>query len=135
MLAVYLACSWIVGFVLAIIFQLAHCVDVDRRAGRRSARRGDDFAAHQLRTTADIASPIPVLGHAFRWLVGGLDHQIEHHLGPRLPHTLHRRTAQQFRAGLRRQRRDLPPAPGRLVGAALPHQVAARDERPTARRG
>jgi linoleoyl-CoA desaturase len=97
-LAGYLACSWIVGFVLAIVFQLAHCVDVTEIVPDEEPRRGDDFTVHQLRTTADIASPIPVLGHAFRWLVGGLDHQIEHHLGPRLPHTLHRRTAEQFRA-------------------------------------
>ena len=27
-LAFYLGCSWLVGFLLAIIFQLAHCVDV-----------------------------------------------------------------------------------------------------------
>ena len=81
------------------MFQLAHCVDVTEFVPEpRQPRRGDDFAAHQLRTTADIASPIPVLGHFFRWLVGGLDHQIEHHLGPRLPHTLHRRTAERFRA-------------------------------------
>ena len=26
---------------------------------------------------------------AVRWLIGGLDHQIEHHLVPRLPHTIH----------------------------------------------
>jgi linoleoyl-CoA desaturase len=25
----------------------------------------------------------------FRWIMGGLDHQIEHHLAPRLPHTIY----------------------------------------------
>jgi len=97
----YLACSWLVGFVLAIVFQLAHCVDVTAMPDETAPRRGDDFAVHQLRTTADIASPIPGLGHAFRWLVGGLDHQIEHHLAPRLPHTLYPRTAARFRAACR----------------------------------
>jgi linoleoyl-CoA desaturase len=98
-LAGYLAVSWTVGFILAIVFQLAHCVDVTAMPDDASAaRRGDDFTLHQLRTTADIDSPVPVLGHAFRWIVGGLDHQIEHHLGPRLPHTLYRRTAKRFRA-------------------------------------
>jgi linoleoyl-CoA desaturase len=98
-LAGYLAVSWVVGFILAIVFQLAHCVDVTAMPDDASAaRRGDDFTVHQLRTTADIDSPVPVLGHAFRWIVGGLDHQIEHHLGPRLPHTLYRRTAKRFRA-------------------------------------
>ena len=46
--------------------------------------------------TVDIASPVPVLGHAFRWLVGGLDHQIEHHLAPRLPHTVYPIVAARF---------------------------------------
>jgi linoleoyl-CoA desaturase len=96
-LAFYLGSSWLVGFALAVVFQLAHCVDVTAMQDDTAARRGNDFTAHQLRTTADIASPIPVLGHIFRWLVGGLDHQIEHHLAPRLPHTLYQRTAVRFR--------------------------------------
>jgi linoleoyl-CoA desaturase len=100
-LAFYLGCSWLVGFVLAIIFQLAHCVDVTTMLDETTPRRGDDFSMHQLRTTADISSPIPVLGHIFRWLVGGLDHQIEHHLAPRLPHTLYPHAAKRFRAACR----------------------------------
>ena len=101
-LACYLVCSWLVGFILAIVFQLAHCVDVTTmHDDGTTPRRGDDFAMHQLQTTADIESRIPVIGHVFRFLVGGLDHQIEHHLGPRLPHTMYRRTAEQFRAKCR----------------------------------
>ena len=85
-------------------------------------RRGDDFAAHQLRTTADIASPVPVLGHVFRWLVGGLDHQIEHHLAPRaaahaLPADARSASARACRAhGITYHLH-----PGRVVGAALAH--------------
>ncbi len=94
----YVVCSWLVGFALAVVFQLAHCVDITTMLDDGAARRGDDFAAHQLRTTADIASPVPVLGHLFRWVVGGLDHQIEHHLAPRLPHTLYPKLAASFRA-------------------------------------
>jgi linoleoyl-CoA desaturase len=94
----YLVCSWLVGFALAVIFQLAHCVDITSMLDEDAERRGDDYVAHQLRTTADIASPVPVLGHLFRWVVGGLDHQIEHHLSPRLPHTLYPQTAARFRA-------------------------------------
>ena len=110
-LAFYLACSWFVGFLLAIVFQLAHCVDVTDDARRHRARRGEDFAVHQLRTTADIASPVPVLGHVFRWLVGGLDHQIEHHLAP-VPDTLYPRVAACFRAGLRGRDRHYHLHPG-----------------------
>ena len=83
-LAFYLACSWLVGFALAITFQLAHCVDVTtiHDDDASAPRRGADFAAHQLATTADVATPTPVFGAFARWLSGGLDHQIEHHLAP-----------------------------------------------------
>jgi len=98
-LAFYLACSWLVGFVLAITFQLAHCVDVTtiHDDDASAPRRGADFAAHQLATTADVATPAPVLGAFARWLSGGLDHQIEHHLAPRLPHTVYPVVAVRFR--------------------------------------
>ena len=96
-LAFYVACSWLVGFMLAIIFQLAHCVDVAECGETETPRRGDDFADHQLRTTVDIASPLPVVGHVFRWIAGGLDHQIEHHLAPGLPHTIYPKLAARFR--------------------------------------
>lgn len=95
--AFYLVCSWLVGFVLAITFQLAHCVDLTTMPDPTAPRRGDAFAAHQLATTADIDTPTPVIGPAVRWLVGGLDHQIEHHLAPRLPHTVYPLVAERFR--------------------------------------
>lgn len=96
-LTFYLACSWVVGFFLAVTFQLAHCVDIADFPDADSPRRSDDFTAHQLRTTCDIASPLPVVGPVFRWIVGGLDHQIEHHLAPRLPHTVYPTLGRRFR--------------------------------------
>ncbi|MDH4362931.1 MAG: acyl-CoA desaturase [Acidimicrobiia bacterium] len=96
-LAFYLACSWVVGFVLAVTFQLAHCVDRTEFPAADNPRRGDDFVRHQLRTTCDIDSPLPVVGPFYRWIVGGLDHQIEHHLAPRLPHTVYPALAERFR--------------------------------------
>jgi linoleoyl-CoA desaturase len=95
-LTAYLVCSWAVGFVLAVTFQLAHCTAQSAFADADAPRRGDDFTLHQLRTTCDVDSS-PVLGGVFRWLVGGLDHQIEHHLGPRLPHTAYAAVARRFR--------------------------------------
>jgi linoleoyl-CoA desaturase len=95
-LAFYAVCSWVVGFTLAVVFQLAHCVDVAGFPAVDTPRRGNDFYSHQLLTTVDIASPVPVLGHVFRWLVGGLDCQIEHHLSPRLPHTVYPIVARRF---------------------------------------
>ena len=87
-LVFYAVCSWCVGFVLAIA----------ERPAADESRRGDDFTVHQLRTTVDIASPTPFVGHLFRWVAGGLDHQIEHHLAPRLPHTAYPKLAARFRA-------------------------------------
>lgn len=96
-LAFYLVSSWIVGLILASIFQIAHCVDAAEMPADDEPRRGRDFVAHQLRTTVNVASPIPALGHLFRWIAGGLDHQIEHHLAPGLPHTIYPKLAQRFR--------------------------------------
>lgn len=97
-LAFYVVCSWLVGFSLALIFQLAHCVETAQTADAEPLRRGVHHAAHQLRTTVDIACPAPFVGRCFRWIAGGLDHQIEHHLAPGLPHTIYPEIAKRFRA-------------------------------------
>jgi linoleoyl-CoA desaturase len=89
----YLICSWVVGVTLAVIFQLAHCVDSAEFAVPDAPRRGEDFELHQLRTTVDVECRVPML----RWIMGGLDHQIEHHLVPRLPHTIYPLLARRLR--------------------------------------
>jgi len=89
-LGFYLVISWSVGFLLANIFQLAHCVDVAEFFERDAPRRGRDFELHQLRTTVDIQCKVPIARNFVHWLMGGLDFQVEHHLAPKLPHnTLH----------------------------------------------
>jgi linoleoyl-CoA desaturase len=97
----YIGCSWIVGFVLAVTFQMAHCVDLAEMPGADEPRRGDAFVLHQLRTTVDISSSAPVAASLFRWIVGGLDHQIEHHLAPALPHTIYPMLGERFRRACR----------------------------------
>jgi linoleoyl-CoA desaturase len=92
--AFYLACAWLVGLTLAIIFQLAHCVDNAEFIAADAPRRGDAFELHQLRTTVDVDTRV----RGLRWLMGGLNHQIEHHLLPRLPHTLYPSVARRLRA-------------------------------------
>jgi linoleoyl-CoA desaturase len=86
-LGFYLVSSWLVGFLLANIFQLAHCVTEAEFFTAEAPRRGREFELHQLRTTVDIRCRVPVLRWFVRWIMGGLDYQIEHHLNPRLPHT------------------------------------------------
>ena len=42
----------------------------------------DEWAVHQLKTTANFATRNKVIS----WLVGGLNFQIEHHLFPKISH-------------------------------------------------
>jgi linoleoyl-CoA desaturase len=97
-LGFYLVSSWLVGFLLANIFQLAHCVDRAEFFDPDAPRRGPDFELHQLRTTVDIRCKVPGLRGFVHWLMGGLDYQIEHHLAPRLPHTVYPLIAPRLQA-------------------------------------
>lgn len=72
----HFALSW----VLAVVFQLAHLTPGMEFNG---VRAGDDWALHQLRTTADFATGSGLA----TWFTGGLNHQIEHHLFPNVAHT------------------------------------------------
>ncbi|MCC5953855.1 MAG: acyl-CoA desaturase [Acidimicrobiia bacterium] len=93
----YLGASWLVGFTLAMMFQLAHCTDVVEFLSRSDAEHQESFEVHQLRTTAGIECRLPLLGGFVRWIMGGLDHQVEHHLAPRLPHTVYPAMATRLR--------------------------------------
>lgn len=80
----YLGCSWSIGLILATFFQLAHCNDVVGFRDVDAPRRGTDFSVHQLETTANVRTA--GIGRPVGWLMGGLHHQIEHHLAPGVPH-------------------------------------------------
>ena len=47
-----------------------------------SGRLDDEWAVHQLKTTANFATNSKLVS----WLVGGLNFQIEHHLFPKISH-------------------------------------------------
>jgi linoleoyl-CoA desaturase len=69
------------GLVLAITFQLAHCVeDADFMNAQQAMPY--DWAVHQLHTTLDFAPKSRLL----TWYMGGLNFQVEHHLFPRISH-------------------------------------------------
>jgi linoleoyl-CoA desaturase len=71
------------GFTLAIVFQLAHCIEgvAFPRVPTDANKMPEAWAEHQLRTTANFGStPLAT------FICGGLDHQIEHHLMPRICH-------------------------------------------------
>lgn len=72
----HLVFSW----MMAIVFQVAHLTPGMDFGG---VREGDDWASHQVRTTADFATS----SRLATWFTGGLNHQIEHHLFPNVAHT------------------------------------------------
>ena len=76
--------SAVAGFILSIVFQLAHTVEDARFpvADAESLKMPDEFAAHQIKTTANFATRDKFIN----WFVGGLNFQIEHHLFPKISH-------------------------------------------------
>ena len=80
----FLVMSVVAGFVLSIVFQLAHTVEHTEFpvADIDTNKLPDEFAAHQIKTTANFATRNKLVS----WLVGGLNFQIEHHLFPKISH-------------------------------------------------
>lgn len=80
----FLIFTCVAGFVLSLVFQLAHTVEhtafplPDASTGKLE----NEWAIHQIKTTANFATGNPVIS----WLVGGLNFQIEHHLFPKISH-------------------------------------------------
>ncbi len=79
----YVIVAFIVGVVLSVVFQLAHCVEGAHFPQPQTPGRVDNaWAIHQVETTVDFARN----SRAAYWLLGGLNFQIEHHLFPRICH-------------------------------------------------
>ncbi|RYY99212.1 MAG: acyl-CoA desaturase [Chitinophagaceae bacterium] len=83
-LAGFLVFSLVAGFVLSIVFQLAHTVEHTHfpMPDEATNRLQDEWAVHQLKTTANFAPHNKVIN----WFVGGLNFQVEHHLFPKISH-------------------------------------------------
>lgn len=84
---------WLVGFlvttlfagvVISIVFQLAHTVEHTHfpMPSEEDGRLQDEWAIHQLKTTANFATRNKLIS----MLVGGLNFQVEHHLFPKISH-------------------------------------------------
>jgi linoleoyl-CoA desaturase len=82
---VFLLASAVASLSLTVTFQLSHCLEEAITLAPADAAPGAQWHIHQVEATADFAQRNTVI----RWYVGGLNHQIEHHLFPRVPHTLH----------------------------------------------
>jgi linoleoyl-CoA desaturase len=74
----------VTGFVISVVFQLAHVVEAADfpEAIVAPDRMNWHWANHQVMTTVDFAPRSKVVS----WIVGGLNYQVEHHLFPRLCH-------------------------------------------------
>lgn len=75
---------FVCGLNLALIFQPAHVVEETEfpLPEGDSQSMENDWASHQMRTTANFAPK----AWLFSWFVGGLNFQVEHHLFPTICH-------------------------------------------------
>lgn len=80
----FLIVTLFAGFVLSIVFQLAHTVEHTHfpMPDEVTGKLENEWAIHQLQTTANFATHNKVVS----WFVGGLNFQIEHHLFPKISH-------------------------------------------------
>ncbi len=80
----FLVLTMFAGFVLSIVFQLAHTVEETAFpvAAIDTNKIENEWAIHQIETTANFATKNKLIS----WLVGGLNFQIEHHLFPKISH-------------------------------------------------
>lgn len=82
-LAYFMVVQCVTGFILAVIFQLAHVVEeagtpMPNPAGNIET----EWMIHQLETTINFCPKSGLLN----WYAGGLNHQVEHHLFPNICH-------------------------------------------------
>ncbi len=71
----------VAGLILGVVFQLAHVVEGPEYPVPDAEGRMDEaWLVHEMATTANFARGNRLL----TWYVGGLNHQIEHHLFPRV---------------------------------------------------
>lgn len=79
----FFAMHFMAGFVLALVFQLAHVVkDTQYTFPDENGNIDNSWAINQLMTTANFARN----NRFISWWIGGLNFQIEHHLLPQICH-------------------------------------------------
>lgn len=87
----FFAIHFVAGFILSAVFQMAHLVEGTEQPEASSEGELElSWAAHQLETTANFAPKNKLIG----WYVGGLNHQVEHHLLPNISHVHYSKVAE-----------------------------------------
>ncbi len=83
-LAAFVGVHLVLGFTLAMVFQLAHTVEGNAfpAPDPDTGNMEDEWAIHQVETTANFATRNRLVA----WYLGGLNFQIEHHLFPGVCH-------------------------------------------------
>lgn len=83
-LAFYVLASFVEGVILAVVFQMAHCLEEANflPAPSQGSRIEMDWSQHQIETTVNFSPNSRFL----TWYCGGLNYQIEHHLFPKVSH-------------------------------------------------
>ena len=75
--------SFVCGFALTLVFQLAHVVEITEfEDGVNGIEIENEWAVHQVNTTADFATDNKIVS----WFLGGLNFQVVHHLFPKISH-------------------------------------------------
>ena len=80
----FLTMTLVAGFILSIVFQLAHTVEHTHfpMPDDATGKMQDEWMIHQLKTTSNFATKSKFIS----WYVGGLNFQVEHHLFPKISH-------------------------------------------------
>ncbi len=80
----YAIISFSCGWVIAVVFQLAHLIEDTTFPipDSTSNKIEQEWTIHQLTTTANFATKNGITS----WFTGGLNFQIEHHLFPKINH-------------------------------------------------
>ena len=81
----------ITGLILSTIFQTAHVMpSTDFPAPNEQRFIDNNWFVHQMETTTNFGSK----SRLFAWLIGGLDHQVEHHLFQNISHVHYRKISE-----------------------------------------
>ena len=101
---VYLLVSMTMGLIFSVVFQLAHSVDVVEHPRRDALDQRPSGSCIRSQTTANFATG----SRLATFLLGGLNHQREHHLFPRIAHVHYPALVADGARGVRRARRAVP---------------------------
>ncbi len=99
-LLAFAAMHFLGGLMLSAIFQLAHVMEeCEFPQPNQDRKMENNWAVHQMLNTANFAPRSKVMA----WFIGGLNHQVEHHLFPYICHVHYKniapivkQTAQEF---------------------------------------